>query len=389
MSNSPKYIKISFSNNTIKNERNNRKISIISRLNSDKRYKIHIKNRLLLREGKKLIKDNTENNSILKSISYYKEQYEKTKKENISLQSSNNITNKIYKQDINKTFYNLIKIYRNKNYNTTEKYLNNVFKSSPLIIRRKDDINPFLGFKSEKNNNKYIRFIEKEKNIIKKLPNLLFENKTKLNSILSEGTIKKIKTPFKTLNIFKSEKKINPNEKKFITLFSLINMKKMVKKYKNEIKFSKSVKSIMNSKGPNNPFFEKNSVPTQMINENYEKEIEDLMKEKDKSCFLEKLSNINILYFSRNELEKMLKYYAKTFLRFNENQIKKMLIPKTTKIDKELLIILNIFMKKNNKIQQKKKHHFLYNFELFNTIKEVDNQTFNLQKKLIENQTGD
>ena len=182
---------------------------------------------------------------------------------------------------------------------------------------------------------------------------------------------------------------MNPNEKKFISLFSLNNMKKMVKKYKNEIKFSKSVKSIMNSKGPNNPFFEKNSVPTQMINENYEKEIEDLMKEKDKSCFLEKLSNINILYFSRNELEKVLKYYAKTFLRFNENQIKKMLIPKTTKIDKELLIILNIFMKKNNKIQQKKKNHFLYNLELFNTIKEVDNQTFNLQKKLIENQTGE
>ena len=359
MSNSPKYKKISFSNNTIKNERNNRKVSIISRLNSDKRYKIHIKNRLLLREGKKLIKDSTENNSILKSISSYKEQYEKAKKENISLQSSNNITNKIYKQDINKTFYNLIKIYRDKNYNTTEKYLNNVFKSSPLIIRRKEDINHFLGFKSEKNN-KYIKFIEKEK------------------------------TPFKTLNIFKSENKMNPNEKKFISLFSLNNMKKMVKKFKNEIKFSKSAKSIMKSKGiANNLFFEKDSLPTQMINENYEKEIEDLMKEKDKSSFLEKLSNINILYFSRNELEKVLKYYAKTFLRFNENQIKKMLIPKTTKIDKELLIILNIFMKKNNKIQQKKKHHFLYNFELFNTIKEVDNQTFNLQKKLIENQTGD
>ena len=390
MSNSPKYKKISFSNNTIKNERNNRKVSIISRLNSDKRYKIHIKNRLLLREGKKLIKDSTENNSILKSISSYKEQYEKAKKENISLQSSNNITNKIYKQDINKTFYNLIKIYKDKNYNTTEKYLNNVFKSSPLIIRRKEDINSFLGFKSEKNNNKYIKFIEKEKNIIKKLPNLLFENKTKLNSILSEGNIKKIKAPFKTLNIFKSENKMNPNEKKFISLFSLNNMKKMVKKFKNEIKFSKSAKSIMKSKGiPNNLFFEKDSIPTQMINENYEKEIEDLMKEKDKSSFLEKLSNINILYFSRNELEKVLKYYAKTFLRFNENQIKKMLIPKTTKIDKELLIILNIFMKKNNKIQQKKKNHFLYNLELFNTIKEVDNQTFNLQKKLIENQTGD
>ena len=154
MSNSPKYKKISFSNSIIKNERNNRKISIISRLNSDKRYKIHIKNRLLLREGKKLIKDSTENNSILKSISFFKEQYEKAKRENISLQSSNNITNKIYKQDINKTFYNLIKIYRDKNYNTTEKYLNNVFKSSPLIIRRKEDINSFLGFKSEKNNNK-------------------------------------------------------------------------------------------------------------------------------------------------------------------------------------------------------------------------------------------
>ena len=154
MSNSPKYKKLSFSNNTIKNERNNRKISIISRLNSDKRYKIHIKNRLLLREGKKLIKDSTENNSILKSISFFKEQYEKAKKENSNLQSSNNITNKIYKQDINKTFYNLIKIYRDKNYNTTEKYMNNVFKSSPLIIRRKEDINPFLGFKSEKNNNK-------------------------------------------------------------------------------------------------------------------------------------------------------------------------------------------------------------------------------------------
>ena len=390
MSNSQKYKKITFSNNTIKNERNNRKISIIFRLNSDKRYKIHIKNKLLLREGKKLIKDNTETNSILESISFYKEQYEKAKKENSTLQSSNNITNKIYKQDINKTFYNLIKIYIDKNYNTKEKYLNNVFKSSPLIIRKKENINPFLGFKSEKNNNKYIKFIEKEKNIIKKLPNLLFENKTKLKSILSDGKIKRIKIPFKTLNIYKSENKMNPNEKKFISLFSLNNMKKMVKKYKNEIKFSKSVSSITKSKDIiNNLYLEKDSIPTQIINENYGKEIEDLMKEKDKSCFLEKLSNINILYFSRNELEEVIKYYAKTFLKFNENHIKKMLIPKTTKIDKELLIILNTLMRKNNKIRQKKNHHFLYNFELFNAIKEIDNQTFNLQKKLIENQTGD
>jgi hypothetical protein len=97
MSKTPKYIKVSFSNSTIKNERNNRKISIISRLNSDKRYKIHIKNKILLREGKKKIKDKIENNSLFKSISYYKERYKKIKKENSTLQSSNNVTNKIYK----------------------------------------------------------------------------------------------------------------------------------------------------------------------------------------------------------------------------------------------------------------------------------------------------
>ena len=389
MSKTSKYMKISFSNSTIKNERNNRKISLISRLNSDKRYKIHIKNKILIREGKKIIKDKIENNSLFKSISYYKELYKKIKKENSTLQSSNNITNKIYKQNINKTFYDLIKIYRNKNYNTTDKYLNNVFKINPLIIKRNENMDTFLGFKTEKDN-KYIRFFEKEKNIIKKIPNLLFKDKNKYNVFYSDGKIKRIKFPSKTLNIDKSENKMNPNELKFISLVNLNNMKKMVKKYKNEIKFSKNEKNIINSKSISGCFsFEKNSAPTKMINDNYEKEIEDLMKENDKNTFLEKLSNINILNFSSNELERTIRYYAKTFLKFNEHQIKKVLIPKNTSIDKELLIILNTFMKKNNKIRQKKKHHFLYNFELFNTIKEVDNLTFNLQKKLIENQTGD
>ena len=202
MSKTPKYIKVSFSNSTIKNERNNRKISIISRLNSDKRYKIHIKNKILLREGKKIIKDKIENNSLFKSISYYKERYKKIKKENSTLQSSNNVTNKIYKQNINKTFYDLIKIYRDKNYNTTDKYLNNVFKINPLIIKRNENMDTFLGFKTEKDN-KYIRFFEKEKNIIKKIPNLLFKDKNKYNVFYSDGKIKRIKFPSKTLNIDK------------------------------------------------------------------------------------------------------------------------------------------------------------------------------------------
>ena len=208
MSKTPKYIKVTFSNNTIKNERNNRKISIISRLNSDKRYKIHIKNKILLREGKKIIKDKIENNSLFKSISYYKERYKKIKKENSTLQSSNNITNKIYKQNINKTFYDLIKIYRDKNYNTTDKYLNNVFKINPLIIKRNENMDTFLGFKTEKDN-KYIRFFEKEKNIIKKIPNLIFKDKNKYNVFYSDGKIKRIKFPSKTLNIDKSENKMN------------------------------------------------------------------------------------------------------------------------------------------------------------------------------------
>ena len=66
-----------------------------------------------------------------------------------------------------------------------------------------------------------------------------------------------------------------------------------------------------------------------------------------------------------------------------------MLIPKNTNIDKELLIILNTFMKRNNMMKQKNKFRYLNNFDFFNSIIEVDNQTFNLQKKLIENQTGD
>lgn len=164
----------------------------------------------------------------------------------------------------------------------------------------------------------------------------------------------------------------------------------MIKKFKNELKVSKSINNIINSNNEENKLYLiKNSIPINMNNNNYKKEIENLLKLKDKSSFLEQLQNINIINFQRNELEKIIEYFAKTFLKFNENQIKKMLIPKNTNIDKELLIILNTFMKRNNMMKQKNKFLYLNNFDFFNSIIEVDNQTFNLQKKLIENQTGD
>ena len=393
MSNSPKYIKISHSTIHIKNNRNK---YVLSRLKTDKKYKYSLKNELILRNTNNKIKEDLKNNSLLKAISYYKEEYNKINKENKTLQSSYNISNIIYKQNTIQTFHDLIKLYKSKRYNITDEYMNkNTFKKCPLLFSTKERINSFFEFKTEKENNKYIRFIDKENNIITKRKNL-YQNKIgKIN--IRKKIFEKIKnedknnkSPFKTIDISKPINRINSAEKKFISLYKLNNMKKMIKKFKNELKVSKSINNIINSNNEENKLYLiKNSIPINMNNNNYKKEIENLLKLKDKSSLLEQLQNINIINFQRNELEKIIEYFAKTFLKFNENQIKKMLIPKNTNIDKELLIILNTFMKRNNMMKQKNKFRYLNNFDFFNSVIEVDNQTFNLQKKLIENQTGD
>ena len=385
MPNTPKYRKISISNTSIKRDR---KEYSLSSLNSDKHCK-KSKNEFTLRNKRNVLKYNLKDNSLLKAFSNFREKYIKIKKENRTIQSENNITNILYKQNYNNTFYDLIDLYRKKKYNISDKYLSiNVFNRSPLLFHKKENLNSFFLFNTKKKGNKYIRFMEKEKDIINSRTNRTICHRSKIkyftiNRNKKENEKNEKQYRFKKIKIWKPKNRLNSKEIKFISSVKLNNIKKEIQRYKVEQKISQN---IIKSKCEN----DNERLNTNIIsNDSYKNEIEDLLKEKDKSVFLKKLQDINILDFQKSEFEKIIEYYAKTFLSFGENQIKKILMPKNTTIDKELLIILNIFMKKNNKIKEGREYRYLNTFDFFRTIKEVDNQTFSLQKKLIENQTGD
>ena len=385
MPNTPKYRKISISNTSIKRDR---KEYSLSSLNSDKHCK-KSKNEFTLRNKRNVLKYNLKDNSLLKAFSNFREKYIKIKKENRTIQSENNITNILYKQNYNNTFYDLIDLYRKKKYNISDKYLSiNVFNRSPLLFNKKENLNSFFLFNTKKKGNKYIRFMEKEKDIINSRTNRTICHKPKIkyftiNRNKKENEKNEKQYRFKKIKIWKPKNRLNSKEIKFISSVKLNNIKKEIQRYKVEQKISQNI--IKSKCEDDNEYLNTNIIS----NDSYKNEIEDLLKEKDKSVFLKKLQDINILDFQKSEFEKIIEYYAKTFLSFGENQIKKILMPKNTTIDKELLIILNIFMKKNNKIKEGREYRYLNTFDFFRTIKEVDNQTFSLQKKLIENQTGD
>lgn len=147
MPNTPKYRKISISNTSIKRDR---KEYSLSSLNSDKTCK-KSKNEFTLRNKRNVLKYNLKDNSLLKAFSNYREKYIAIKKENRTIQSENNITNILYKQNYNNTFYDLIDLYRKKKYNISDKYLSiNVFNRSPLLFNKKENLNSFFLFNTKK-----------------------------------------------------------------------------------------------------------------------------------------------------------------------------------------------------------------------------------------------
>ena len=112
------------------------------------------------------------------------------------------------------------------------------------------------------------------------------------------------------------------------------------------------------------------------------------MKETNRTIFLRKVRELNLLFVSQKELEQIIGYYCKTFLGFNDNQIKNVIKAKYNYIDLELLHLINTFIIRNNEIRAKKS--LLNNSKNMSSIifNEMDNKAFSLQKTLIRNQAN-
>ena len=385
---SPKYKKISPRKIIIK--KNGIKRITSSRIQSDRIYSILLRKKLLLINNQKNIKESSDNKSLINSLNYSKEKYDKIKQESKTLETLNKATKKLYKQNINITFNDLIQFYRDKKYNITIDNINkNIFKKHPLLLKLKRNKleENYIKFHSELISDKHIKFIEKEKNIINLRKDNFKNKKEKINLYKGSLSEKKIEN-FKTLD---------RNVIKRINLRNKFNIKNNSKSEKDIIKnsYDKNIFFSFNKNSRFKPYNKKYKTikiseqpSTKSIKQKKETKnilVKNLLKEKNKSNFLESLQKINILFLPRNDLELIIEYYAKNFMNYNPTQIKKIFITKTSIIDMQILSILNFFMEKNKEIKNKNK--YINNFEIFDNIKKVDNTAFKLQQKLIENQT--
>ncbi len=117
--------------------------------------------------------------------------------------------------------------------------------------------------------------------------------------------------------------------------------------------------------------------------------IKNLLNIKNQRKFLEKIQKINIIFFNKKELEEIIEYYCREFLRFNDIQIKNIFKAKNSDIDMEILNLINAFVKKNNRIMTNLKIKKQNNFLSYNLIKDIDNKAYELQKAMIKNQAND
>lgn len=214
---SPKYKKISPRKIIIK--KNGIKRITSSRIQSDRIYSILLRKKLLLINNQKNIKESSDNKSLINSLNYSKEKYDKIKQESKTLETLNKAAKKLYKQNINNTFNDLIQFYRDKKYNITIDNINkNIFKKHPLLLKLKRNKleENYIKFHSELISDKHIKFIEKEKNIINLRKDNFKNKKEKINLYKGSLSEKKIEN-FKTLD---------RNDIKRINLGNKFNIKK-------------------------------------------------------------------------------------------------------------------------------------------------------------------
>ena len=226
---SPKYKKISPRKIIIK--KNGIKRITSSRIQSNRIYSILLRKKLLLINNQKNIKESSDNKYLINSLNYSKEKYDKIKQESKTLETLNKATKKLYKQNINNTFNDLIQFYRDKKYNITIDNINkNIFKKHPLLLKLKRNKleENYIKFHSELISDKHIKFIEKEKNIINLRKDNFKNKKEKINLYKGSLSEKKIEN-FKTLD---------RNDIKRINLGNKFNIKNNSKSEKDIIKNS-------------------------------------------------------------------------------------------------------------------------------------------------------
>ena len=473
-----KFEKIS---NIIKNKK-----YILNHIKRDNSYNSFLRKKTILANKQKMMNEEINNNSeLFKTYSFLNEKINKIKKENESFKQLYNITKKLYQQDVDNIFFNIINLYKNKNYNITDSTIKkNIFNRSPLLLKDKYLEYYYLDYKYnnyekdylQNKKKKHILFLNRENDSLLKSQSFLKSQKLILNKIdsnvsdkdnrikkvfsmdnlnLNNNTIKKIDNNIINNNSYMRYTKINNNikeieiNKNIIKRLSQINNKEklrntiklnnnnslfsspsfsdknLLKKINlnliqnnNSIKDNKDNLSLKNQNSSNSSsqknqrnkinkikklsFSEPNKKDIERRRKIYQLNIRNLIKhsnnkeiiknllnQKSQSKFLEKLQKLNILYFTQKELEKVIDYYCRTFLEFNDNQVKNILTAKNSDIDMEILNIINTFARKNNRIRTNKIIKKENNLLSYNRIKDIDKKAFVLQKALIKNQAND
>ena len=482
-----KYEKIS---NIIKNKKN-----ILNEIRKDKSYNYFIKKMTIFTNKQKEIKEELSNSELFKTYYILNEERNKIKNENESLARSYNVIKKLYRQDVENIFFNLINDYKNKKYNISESFLKkNFFRKTPLLLKEKELDFYYLNNKFrnldkhlfQNQRKKHILFLNKENESLLKSKSVLEEkkliinrnesnkcNNLKIKKVLSapnldeNNTIKNININIKNINI-KNNGNINVNNNKEINIYkeenknifpkekvretnsniikrlSKINIKKNKTNIyrKNELSlfseknifekrkilshklsmrpnqkvFNLSLKNYnsknansqnaQNDKHSNDLSSQKRSSLSEpnkkdlvmrsriyKINVNKLKKhsnnkelIEELLNIKNQSKFLQKMQKINIEFFTQKELEEIIEYYCRTFLKFSEQKLNNVMTPKTYNIDIEILNLIDTFISKNNRIKNNRNIKKENNLLSYKILKSIENKAFLLQKTLLKNQ---
>ena len=283
----------------------------------------------------------------------------------------------------------------NKNFSCSNFEINDKFEKININCRNN-------VYNNREINNKKIykeklkKEIKEDQNIIKKLiqTDKYLNSNIKSNRILftSNLTPKRLSIPKLELN------KININNIPINKIYFSSKRKKTENNFSRNFLTNKSYRNFSSTRRSsfsgsnkinlikiNNPYhinvinlFKKNNINSNVI-------LNNLLKEKNKSKFLEELQKINITKFSKKQLEILINYYCKTFLKFNDKKIKNILNTKNTDIDKEVFLLINNFVKKNNKISYNKNIKKENNSLSYKIIKDLDEKAFKLQRALVKN----
>ena len=311
---------------------------------------------------------NKENNNLVRNKSYFQDK-------NLIKKNDENNNHKM------KKVFSYSNLYINNNYNKNKNI--DKFKNKTNNIKKEITDNKAMIKKLIKLNNDINNISTTSTNI-----NIQKNNNNSLISSLSDKNM----APKIQLKLF-PRKKISLRNISFKNINQQNSMKQNTQSELNSKNIPSTKRSSLSE--PNRIDYEKRrkiyhiNIKNLIKHSNNKEFIKNLLREKNQSKFLQRLQKINILFLSQKQIEKITEYYCKTFLGFNDNQIKNILTAKNSDIDMEILHLINTFVRKNNRIKTNRNIKKDNNFLSYNIINDIDYKALMLQKTLIKNQAND